>query len=282
MPVRTLLRTSLCLLALATITVVAGEAVDPDADLEAYKAYFEQRFPDFGPEEYGLGMYNFNPDKKAQWEAIMEFPPYEIFVKEGEALFNTPFKDGKTYADCFENGGIGIAQTYPRFDPADGKVKNLSAAINECREKNGEKPLDLLKGELPTILAYMAETSRGKPIDIQVPEDERALAAYLDGKRIYFTRRGPRAFACYHCHWETAGARIRGNELSPARGQGGNFPAYRSKWGAFGPIQRRYKGCMKNVGAKPLEPGSDAMNNLEYFHRRLSNGLPYNAPNNRF
>ena len=39
---------------------------------------------------------------------------------------------------------------------------------------------------------------------------------------------------------------------------------------------------MKNVGAKPLKEGSDGMNNLEYFHRRLSNGLPSNAPNSRF
>jgi sulfur-oxidizing protein SoxA len=108
------------------------------------------------------------------------------------------------------------------------------------------------------------------------------LAAYEDGKRIYFTRRGPRGFACYNCHWEAAGSRIRGNELSPAVGQASNFPAYRSKWGAIGPIQRRYKGCMQNVGARPLKEGGEAMNNLEYFHRRLSNGLPSNAPNNRF
>jgi sulfur-oxidizing protein SoxA len=260
----------------------ATAATDPEADLAAYDAYFESRFPSFGPEEYGLGMYNFNDDKRAQWEAIMEFPPYEFVSEKGEQLYNEPFANGKTHADCLENGGVGIAHTYPRFDPESGKIKTLSMEINACREANGEKPLKLLKGDLPAILAYLAETSRGMPLQIEVPDDPRALAAYEDGKRIYFTRRGPRAFACYSCHWEAAGARIRGNELSPARGQGANFPAYRSKWGAVGPIQRRYKGCMKNVGAKPLKAGSDAMNNLEYFHRRLSNGLPSNAPNNRF
>ena len=51
-------------------------------------------------------------------------------------------------------------------------------------------------------MAYMANTSRGKPITIIVSDEPAALAAYEDGKRIYFTRRGPRAFACYHCHWE--------------------------------------------------------------------------------
>lgn len=39
---------------------------------------------------------------------------------------------------------------------------------------------------------------------------------------------------------------------------------------------------MEEFGAKPLKPGSEAMADLEYFHRRLSNGIPMNAPNNRF
>jgi len=268
---------------LGCVTAPAGPAyAGPDEDLETYQAYFRQHFPDFGPENFLMGMYNFNADKRRQWEEIMEFPPYEFVIEKGEKLFNTPFRNGKGYADCLENGGIGIAHTYPRFDPHKGRVMTLSMEINQCREKNGEKPLGLLKGDLPALLAYLAETSRGQPVDIQVPDEPRALAAYEDGKRIYFTRRGPRGFACYHCHWETAGQRIRGNELSPAIGQAANFPAYRSKWGALGPIQRRYKGCMKNVGAKPLKAGSTGMNNLEYFHRRLSNGLPSNAPAARF
>lgn len=272
--------TTSILLSIGATHTLAG--VSPDADLEIYKKYFKERFPDYTAENYSLGMYNFNDDKRSQWEAIMEFPPYETVVEEGEELFNIPFKNGKTYADCLDKGGIGIAHTYPRFDAKSGKVRTMSMEINECREKNGEKPLGLLKGDMPTILAYLAETSRGKPLEIAVPDDPRALAAYEDGKRIYFTRRGPRGFACYNCHWEAAGGRIRGNELSPALGQATNFPAYRSKWGAIGPIQRRYKGCMKNIGAIPLKAGSEGMNNLEYFHRRLSNGLPSNAPNNRF
>lgn len=257
-------------------------ASNPDADLQIYQEYFKKRFPDLKPKDYPLGMYLFNEDKRAQWQDIMEFPPYEFAVEEGEKLFKTPFKNGKTYADCFDNGGIGIAQTYPRFDPQSGKVKPLIVALNECREKNGEKPLPLLKDDLTFVEAYMAETSRGKPIEITVPDDPRALAAYEDGKRSYFTRRGPRGFACYNCHWAAAGSRIRGNELSPAMGQAANFPAYRSKWGALGPVQRRFKGCMKNVEAKPFKEGSESMNNLEYFHKRLSNGIPSNAPNNRF
>ena len=242
----------------------------------------KKKFPDLSPVDLSNGMYNFNQDKREQWQEIMSFPPYEIAIDEGKALFTSPFKNGKTYADCFDKGGIGIAHTYPRFDKQSGKVKTLAAAINDCRVKNDEVPYPYLKGKIASILAYMAETSRGKAISIVVPDEPAALAAYEDGKRIYFTRRGPRAFACYHCHWEAAGSRIRGNELSPAVGQATHFPTYRSKWGGMGTIQRRYKGCMNNIGAKPLKQQTEAMNNLEYFHTFLSNGIPMNAPGTRF
>ena len=54
----------------------AAKGLDPDADLEAYKDYFKTRFPKMKPEDYSLKMYNFNEDKRAQREEIMEFPPY--------------------------------------------------------------------------------------------------------------------------------------------------------------------------------------------------------------
>lgn len=254
----------------------------PKEDLKRYQDFFKNRFSELSLDDLSNGLYNFDKGRRDQWEDIMEFPPYEILVEEGEELFSRPFSNGKRYADCFDNSGIGIAHTYPRFNTKTGKVQNLSAAINECRVTNGEKALPYLKGEIVILLVYMADTSRGKKIDIQIPSDPRALAAYEDGKRIYFTRRGVRDFACYHCHWEAASKKIRGNVLSTAVGQATHFPAYRSKWGAAGSIQRRYKGCMKNVGAVPLKAQSNAMNNLEYFHTYMSNGISMNAPGSRF
>lgn len=276
-------RIFIIVLALMTSHIIAPIVwAGPSEDLVAYQKYFKNKFPDLSAVDLSNGMYNFNQDKREQWEEIMSFPPYEIAIDNGKALFTTPFKNGKTYASCFKNGGVAIAHTYPRFDKKHGKVITLAAVLNECRVKNSEKPLQYLKGKLAAILAYMADTSRGKPISVNVPDDPAALAAYKDGKRIYFTRRGPRAFACYHCHWEAAGSRIRGNELSTAVGQATHFPTYRSKWGGMGTIQRRYKGCMKNIGAKPLKQQTEAMNNLEYFHTFLSNGIPMNAPGTRF
>jgi len=271
------------LVVLLVVTVVCGVAIaGPQEDLQRYQGYFKERFPDMSLVDLSHGMYMFSEDKRSQYNDIMEFPPYEVAVEEGKELFDKPFGNGKTYADCLPNGGVGIAQQYPKFDSQSGKVKTLPGIINECREKNGERALNVLKGDLAKIIAYLADTSRGKPISIEVPNDPRALAAYEQGKQNYFTRRGPREFACYHCHWQASGQRIRGNELSPAVGQAANFPVYRSKWGDIGTIQRRYIGCMRNIGAVPLKEQSEAMNNLEYFHTFLSNGVPYNAPNSRF
>ena len=36
------------------------------------------------------------------------------------------------------------------------------------------------------ISAYMAYTSRGKIIDIEIPNDSTAIDAYEKGKRLYF------------------------------------------------------------------------------------------------
>ena len=275
-------RLSMLFISLCLLLVTPGLLAGPKEDLKRYQEYFQKRFSNLSLDDLSNGLYNFDEGRREQWLAIMEFPPYEISIEEGEELFNKPFRNGKRYADCFEKGGIGIANTYPRFNKKTGKVQNLSAVINECRVANNEKPLRYLKGDIVKLLAYMADTSRGNEIDIKVPDDPRALSAYEDGKRIYFTRRGVRDFACYHCHWEAAGQLIRGNVLSTAVGQATHFPSYRSKWGAVGPIQRRYKGCMKNVGAVPLKAQSDGMNNLEYFHTYMSNGISMNAPGTRF
>ena len=44
-------------------------------------------------------------------------------------MFAKPFKNGKSYADCFPNGGIGIRQNYPYFDEKEGKVVTLELAL---------------------------------------------------------------------------------------------------------------------------------------------------------
>lgn len=262
------------------LTATAGHAT-PEEDLKAYQAYFAKRFPKVPFEDYANGVYSIDAASREQWESIEEFPPYELDLAEGEALFNTPFANGKTYADCFANGGIGIRQNYPYFDTNAGKVKTLEMEINECRKANGEKPYRWKRGKIAAVSAYMAFTSRGNTFDIKVPDDPRALAAYEDGKRHYYSKRGQLNFSCANCHVQAAGQLVRADMLSPGLGQPTHFPVYRSKWGSLGTLHRRYAGCNEQVRAKAFKAQGPEYANLEYFHTYMSNGLSVNGPGAR-
>lgn len=266
----------------AGLVMGAGAALaGPEEDLKAFRAYFAKKFPDTPFADFVNGVYSIDKGSREQWEAIEEFPPYELALEQGEQLFNTPFKNSKTYADCFENGGIGIRQNYPYFDTKSGQVKTLELAINECREQNGEKPFKYKKGKIAAVSAYMAYTSRGKIFDIKIPDDPRAMAAYEDGKKFYYSKRGQLNFSCANCHVGGSGQKVRADMLSPGIGHVTHFPVYRSKWGAMGTLHRRYGGCNGQVRAKGFKAQGPEYRNLEYFHTYMSNGMPVNGPGAR-
>lgn len=259
----------------------AEEPPDPAADQRAFQAYFRDRFPNLPLAEFANGPYAMDSGMRQQWEEIMQFPPYDFALEEGKQAFETPFANGKSYADCFPNGGIGIRQNYPYFDTQTGEVVTLDLAINRCREQNGEKPLRYQSGLIASITAYMAETSRGQPFDIKVPDDPRALAAYEDGKRFFYSRRGQLNFSCASCHVQAAGQRLRGDVLAPALGILASFPIYRSDWGSMGTVDRRFTSCSAQVRSVPFQPQDPTYRNLEYFLSYMSNGVPIAGPGTR-
>lgn len=269
------------ILAATLFSVGAVALATPEEDRQAFRAYFEQRFPQVEIDDYINGAYALDAAAREQWEAMEEFPPYELALDEGEALFHTPFANGRTYADCFDNGGIGIRQTYPRFDPASGQVVTLELAINNCRESHGEAPLAYEKGEIAALSAYMAYTSRDRRFVIEIPHDPQALEAYEAGKRFYYTRRGQFDLACHHCHLTSAGMLLRGDRLSPALGHPAPFPEYRSSWGEMGTLHRFLGICNDRVRARPFAAQSEEFRNLEYFLTYMSNGLKVNGPGSR-
>jgi sulfur-oxidizing protein SoxA len=253
----------------------------PQQDLAEFQDYYKKRFPDTPFADFANGVYSIDPASREQWEDIEEFAPYELNISSGEALFNKPFANGKTYASCFANDGIGIRQNYPYFDTDRGEVVTLELAINDCRKANGEKPLKWKKGAIANISAYMAYTSRGNVFDIKIPDDSRALAAYERGKKHFYQKRGQLNMACADCHKFYSGNMVRADLLSPALGHLTHFPVYRSKWGGLGTTHRRYGGCNKQVRAKPFKAQSAEYRALEYFHTYMSNGLAVNGPGAR-
>ncbi len=180
---RASLISAVALAAMAVLPALAADKPNPEADFKAFRNYFVQRFPKVPLNEFVNGPYSMDADLRKQWEEKEEFPPYEFALESGKEMFATPFKNGKTYADCFPNGGIGIRQNYPYYDTKAGEVVTLELALNRCREANGEKPYSYVKDEMAALTAYMAYTSRGKPFDIKIPDDPRALAAYEAGEK---------------------------------------------------------------------------------------------------
>ena len=248
----------------------------PEQDRQALIKYYTQKYPNVKIDDYVYGALAFDADSKAQYDSIMEFPPYESVMEAGRKMWETPFKNGKRYADCFPNSGKQIAGNYPMFDEAKGKVVTLQDALNNCRVANGEEAFKLNDMKtMGTLTSYMRTLSDGMLMNVKV-EGPKAMAAYEDGKKTFFSRKGQLNFACANCHVQNGGTRLRSELISPVIGHAVHWPVFRAGDNLV-TLQQRYEGCFKQVRAVPPPQGGETMNNLEFFHSSLSNGLPMKA-----
>jgi sulfur-oxidizing protein SoxA len=248
----------------------------PEKDRQEFIKYYTDKYPNVKVEDYVYGALAFDSDSMAQYEAIMEFPPFDSEIEKGRKMWETPFKNGKTYASCLPNGGKQIAGNYPIFDEAKGKVVTLNDAINDCRVANGEEAYKVADAKTMGVLnAYLRTLSDGMLSNVKV-EGAKATAAYEDGKKTFFTRKGQLNFACSSCHVQNAGFKLRSELISPAIGHTVHWPVFRGGDNLV-QLQQRYVGCFRSVRAISAPAGSATLNNLEYFHSALSNGLPLKA-----
>jgi sulfur-oxidizing protein SoxA len=277
--------------AVALALASAGPAfakTDPKADLKKFQDYFVKKFPKTPKADFGNGVYSIHANSRKEWMAIEEFPPYEPNIERGKKQWTKPFANGKTLASCFKNGDQleskakpGLKQHYPYFDKASGKVRTLEMDINQCLKDNGEKEVGYSKGAIADVMSYVAFHSRGKKINVVVPDDPKAMEAYERGKQHFYAKRGQLNFSCADCHVNYAGGLLRADTLSPALGGAANWPVYRSKWAEVRTLHERYKGCNEMVRAKGFPLGGEEYNALEYFHTYLNNGLPITGPSSR-
>lgn len=261
---------------LGILTAGVGAHAGPEEDRLKLTAFYKKRYPDIQFEQYADGALALDPDARAQFRSIMEFPPFSGQIEKGERLWLTPLQSGKTYADCLPNGGRMIAGDYPKFDDAKGKVVTLEDAINECRASNGEQPY--VHGDPDTmglLTAYARTLSDGMKMNIKV-EGEAALKAFEDGKKTFYSRAGQLNFSCAGCHVDNVGNRLRSEVMSPAVGQAVGWPVFRGG-DQLVTLQKRYEICHQYVRHVPDKPGGIRYNNLEYFHAYLSNGLVMRA-----
>jgi len=282
------------LMVFTALTLTAGLAftvqADPESDRKQFRDYFKKKFPAVPFDEYANGLYALpgNEEYRASWVTYNDFPPYEFGLENGKTLWNTPFKNGKTFAGCFKNGGKNIAQGYPYWDEAKQQVRTAEMDINDCLKKNGEKEFtDLNKDQnqrvkLAELVAYFYSLSKGQRVKIDLSKPG-ALAAYENGKQFYWAKRGQLNFACADCHMESAGKNIGGNQpLSAALGHTTAWPAQRLEWGRIETIHFRYMTCNSQLRAASLKHGGTEYNNLQLYETyTAASGLPLTAPGMR-
>ncbi len=281
------------LLLLAAVIVggaFAPAMADPQADLKQFRDYFKKKFPEVKFDDYSNGFYVLPGlgEYRAQWDALNEFPGYELGLERGTALWNKPFSNGKTFASCFKNGGKNIAQGYPYWDAAGNMIRTAEMDLMDCARKNGaDLPFlkaDLTKDtkarvQLAELTAAFYSLSKGQRVKIDL-SNPGAVAAYEDGKKFWWARRGQLNFACAHCHMDMAGKNLGGNQpLSAALGHTTAWPAQRfGGWDRLETIHFRYMTCNSQIRAKPLPHGSEAYNRLQLYETFMSSGLPLTAP----
>ncbi|MDH3638341.1 MAG: sulfur oxidation c-type cytochrome SoxA [Gammaproteobacteria bacterium] len=263
----------------------AGVLPEVQNDIDEFRGHFKKRFSEVNLERYQDGVNSLPQyaERRANWELLMEFPPYEQDMETARELWAKPFKNGKTFADCFDNNPP--ATKYPYWDETRKEIRTIELDINECLSANGEEPIKNLKtGKIAMLVAAFREQFNGQEwaVDIDSPG---AKAAYDMGKKYYWTKRGQLNFSCANCHVHNAGNKLRGDVLSAGLGHTTGFPVYRTKWAVagkpWGTVHRRYGGCNSQVRAEPLKPQSAEYRALELYEAAMSSGIPLKVPSQR-
>ena len=261
---------------LAVLGILISQAPargSPEKDRQIFLDTYSKNLPDVPLSRYVHGSMMLSDDALSQYDSIMDFPPFQDAVDSGEKIWNTPFKNGQNFSNCFENKGVEIAGKFPYYDSDLEQVVTFEMALNFCLQNNNEAPVDFVDPEtMGALSAYARSLSDGMLMQIEISTPD-ALAKYNDGKSLYFRRIGQYNLACASCHLTHGGHYFRDELLSPAIGQAVHFPVFRGGERLY-TLQMRYQRCMEAVGAVPYSSGSEELNNLEFFHSYLNNGLP--------
>jgi L-cysteine S-thiosulfotransferase len=243
------------------------------------EAAYRSQLPDVRDlHELARGVAAIDADIAESQAAMDDFPPWEPYVADGQAAWDTPFPDGARYADCFTGAVEGIRPRHPYFDESRGEVVTLDIALNRCRETHGLEPLPHGRAALNALIAWLSAQAAGKPIDIPTPASAAARAALTDGHDNFFARRGQLEFSCADCHVNAVGRRLRDVTLGPILGVAGRFPVYSLMGGVLGSLQARFQGCYRVTRAEPEALQSRSYRNLEYYLNGVSNGYPITGP----
>ena len=207
--------------------------------------------------------------------------PAFLAIDKGAKIWNKP--DGTAGKSCESCHGAassmkGVGAKYPLYDSKLHSVIDLEQRINDERvNRMGAAPYKWESPDLVALTAFVKLQSRGMPVAVDTSGP--AHSYWEAGKKIYVTRRGQMNISCEECHVQFADHHLRSDTLS--QGQTNGFPTYRLDWQGIGSVQKRFKGCMENIRAKPFAFGSQDMVDLELYVASRGEGLPVETPSVR-
>ncbi len=191
----------------------------PEEDRANFLSTFAVNLPGIPVSQYVHGSMMLSTDALSQYNSIMDFPPFQGVIDSGQEIWEQPFKNGNTFADCFENGAVNIAGKFPLYSEELKQVITFEMALNSCLEQNGEMPMNYIDPEtMGALSAYAKSLSDGMLMHIEVASAP-AMDKYEQGKSLYFRRIGQYNLACASCHLTNGGRYFRDELLSPPSGK---------------------------------------------------------------
>ena len=215
----------------------------------------------------------------------------DIYIDEGQALFNKPGKNGQSCASCHASSNAKapslkkIASHYPKFDHHIGETVLIETRNNYCRQTYMDSPPYKLGSRASnTLSAYVKYLSRNTPIAIT--PNVHTQESLLKGKQSFYKKTGQLNFSCADCHVKAANKWLRGQLLSDIQPQGKNrntaatWPRHFVSLHDLGLIslQQRIRHCQVVTRTYPQKLGSEEYIDMELYITSLANGLPMKAP----
>ena len=215
----------------------------------------------------------------------------DIYIEEGQALFNKPGENGQSCASCHETKNTdapnlkNLATNYPKFDHSLGEVVLVETRNNYCRQEYmNSHPYKLGSRASNTLSAYVKYLSRNMPIT--VTPNVHTQESLLRGEKSFYKKTGQLNFSCADCHVTAANQWLRGQLLSDIQTQGKNrytaatWPKHFVALHDLGLIslQQRIRHCQIVTQTYPQKLGSEEYIDMELYITSLANGLPMQAP----
>jgi L-cysteine S-thiosulfotransferase len=250
-----------------------ASTLSPEQDRAALVQALQKRLPGTRPEDWVIGGTAFEPGVTAIPLTAANATNTADILSIGKKRWEQKFKDGKSFSNCFPNGGKRMASNYPQFEQSTKQVVTIETALNRCLQLHGETTIPPANAaEMGPLSAYARSLSENQPLNVRVL-GQGARDRFDAGRRLFNARIGQQNFACASCHVQHAGGMYGTGGLAPAVGQAVSWPRVQPG-GTIRSLQAQFQRCFQRSGAEPFLEGSDEFNNLEYYLAYLSNGLP--------